>query len=69
MDTAEVLPTDEDLRAWDWLKTLKEQDRSVIWLARKTDTVYHRVYRYGYGQTTPIEWLRKAAAVLDFRPE
>lgn len=65
MSTAEVLPTPERLRGWDWLAELKGQERSVLWLSRQTDTHYKRVYRYAWGDyQPPIAWLLAAAAAL-----
>ena len=61
----EVLPTDDELRAWDWLADLRADDRHLMWLSRKTETHYMAVYRYSWGhQEPPIEWLRKVAHLL-----
>jgi hypothetical protein len=67
MNTSEVLPTLEALRAWDWFAELKRQDRPLTWLARKTGTHYQTVYRYGAGAHTPAEWLAKVAEILDWK--
>lgn len=65
MSTAEVLRTDEDLAAWDWVAELEAQDRTRLWLARKSDTPYQTVYRRARGeQKAPIDWLRSVARIL-----
>ena len=65
MSTAEVLPTPERLRDWDWLAELKGQERSVLWLSRRTGAHYKAVYRYAWGHAQPpIAWLLAAAAAL-----
>lgn len=65
MNTAEVLPTEDQLRAWDWLAEVKAQERTVLWLSRKTATHYKAAYRYAWGEVRPpIEFLRAAAAAL-----
>lgn len=57
--------TDDELRAWDWPAELRRQDRTVIWLARRTGTAYRTAYRYRAGDQPPtIEFLRSAAAIL-----
>ena len=64
MQAPELL-TDEDLLAWDWRADLEADDRSIPWLARKTDRAASTVYLYAYGRRrTPIAWLRAVAAVL-----
>lgn len=57
--------TDAELLAWDWRATLRANDRSPAWLARKTGQHYRAVYRYWHGQLeAPIAFLRSAARVL-----
>lgn len=59
------LRTDAELRAWDWRADLKAEERGIPWLAKRTGRSMSAVYKYAYGVLpTPIEWLRKAAAVL-----
>ena len=54
-----------DLATWDWRAELRAQERSVPWLAKRTDRAQQTVYNYGSGvYPTPIEWLRQAAIVL-----
>jgi hypothetical protein len=61
----EVLPDDEQLRSWDWRAALKAEERTMPWLARRTDRAQRTVYAYAYGQLRPpIEWLRAAYAVI-----
>ena len=60
------------LVGWDWRAELARQERSVIWLARRTGRHQQTVYRYAWGlRTAPAEWLAQAAIVLgvmeDFR--
>lgn len=63
--TAVVAPTEDELRAWDWLAELKRQERSIPWLARHTQRSQHSVYQYANGrQPTPLVWLEQAAIVL-----
>lgn len=41
------------------------QERSIPWLARKTDRAQSTVYAYAYGTiATPLAWLEAAARVL-----
>jgi hypothetical protein len=57
-----------ELRSWDWLRDLRDDERSISWLARKTGMSTSSVHAYAYGHTTPpLEWLIKAVGVL--RPE
>ena len=54
-----------DLATWDWRTELRAQERSIPWLARRTDRAQQTVYNYANGAAaTPIEWLRLAATVL-----
>jgi hypothetical protein len=73
MTTEEVLPEqvttaaeiEAALRAWDWKAELAAQDRTVIWLARRTDRNYQQVYRFARGDQQPdLDWLKAAALVL-----
>lgn len=60
--------SEDELRAWDWRAALAADDRSIPWLARKTDRSDRTVYSYAYEQRRPpIAWLRSAAQVLGFR--
>jgi hypothetical protein len=50
---------------WDWQADLRDQERTIPWLARKTGKSQSAVYAYAYGRNTPPpEWLRDAARVL-----
>ena len=66
MDYTEDLPNDEaELRAWDWRAALKADERSIPWLARRTNKAQRTVYGYARGELVPpLAWLREAAAVL-----
>lgn len=65
MTTSEVLPGDDELRAWAWRDELNRQERDVPWLARQTGKAQTTVYAYAYGtRSTPIAWLRDVAKVL-----
>lgn len=68
MNTSEVQRFDDlarSLRSWDWLAELQRQERSVMWLARKTERSSRTLYRYSDGTTTPdLEWLVDAWLVL-----
>jgi hypothetical protein len=66
VEVMQVQPTDDDsLRAWDWVAELKREDRSVSWLARKTNRPESTVHAYKQGRyPAPIEWLREAAQVM-----
>ena len=58
-------PDEEALRAWDWKADLDADERSIPWLARKTDRADRTVYGYSRGEITPtIDWLRAAWRVL-----
>lgn len=60
------VPSDADLRAWDWIAETRRQDRSFGWLGRKTDRSAGAVSRYAHGSlSTPIEWLRDVWRILD----
>jgi hypothetical protein len=64
MDTAEDLQ-EAELRAWDWRAELREQGRTIPWLAAKTGRPQNSVYTYAYGTNKPtLEWLRDVARVL-----
>ena len=64
MDTPEVRQ-DVDLSSWDWQATLKAEERSLRWLARKTGRSGTMLHRYARGLApTPPEFLRRAAAAL-----
>lgn len=69
IDAESALARDEaELRAWDWRAALKDDDRTVPWLARKTKRAQTTVYRYSYGTLTPpVEWLREVAVLLGKR--
>lgn len=65
MSTAEVLPTDEDLRAWDWVAALRSVERTMTWLARQTGKSQSAVYSYRFGQRRPsTDWLRQVHSLL-----
>ncbi len=66
MDLPEVRQmTDAELRAWDWMADLVEQERTQAWLARKTDRSQAAVNRFARGSLAPsLAWLRSAARVL-----
>jgi hypothetical protein len=67
MSTAEHDPTSvpTDLAGWDWLAELRRQDRSIPWLARRTDRSQQMVYHYAHGKRpVPAKWLEMAAIVL-----
>ena len=54
-----------DLATWDWRAELRAQQRSIPWLARRTDRAQQTVYNYSTGRAaTPFDWLRQAAIVL-----
>lgn len=62
-----VVPTLRDT----WRGELREQGRTLRWLARATDTPEGTVYAYSIGKRTPPdEWLAKAAQAmgLEFIP-
>jgi hypothetical protein len=64
MDTPEVRQ-DVDLSSWDWMATLKAEERSLRWLARKTGRSGTTLHRYARGTLpTPVGFLRQAAAAL-----
>lgn len=65
MTTAEDLQDEAALRAWDWRADLKADERTIPWLARRTNRAQRTVYGYSRGEIVPpLEWLRSAAAVL-----
>lgn len=71
MDTTEVRDgiepaTAEDvLRAWDWRSELKRQERTVTWLARRTERSASAVHKYASGEMyPPLAWLRQVEIVL-----
>jgi predicted transcriptional regulator len=48
-----------------WRTVLKEQERSMAWLARQTGRPQRSIYAYSQGQMQPTpEWLAKASEVL-----
>jgi predicted transcriptional regulator len=57
----------------DWRTALKEQGRSITWLALQTDRPRRSLYAYSQGTMRPTaEWLAAASRVLgveviDFR--
>lgn len=60
-----ALSQDDPIPDWDWQATLREQERTIPWLARKTGKSQSAVYAYAYGRNTPpVEWLHEAARVL-----
>lgn len=64
MQDTEVVQ-DDDLRSWDWRAALRAEERTIPWLAKRTDRAQRTVYGYAYGTATPpLEWLRAAAIVL-----
>jgi hypothetical protein len=59
------IPTELELRTWDWLAELKRQDRNLAWLARKTGAHYRSVYRWARGErVVPLGWLIQVARIL-----
>lgn len=68
MSRAEELqnePTDDELEAWDWRARLRELDRNVNWLSRRTGWHYRAVYRYFNREATvPVGFLRAAFSVI-----
>ena len=60
-----VLPMNGTQDANNWRQVLREQGRSLAWLAKATGTNVRNVYAYSSGQNRPPEaWLRKASIVL-----
>lgn len=48
-----------------WREILRDQGRSLRWLAGRTGIRERTVYAYSIGQTTPpAEWLAKASEAL-----
>ena len=48
-----------------WRSALREQERSIAWLARQTGRPARSLYAYSRGEMNPTpEWLAKASAVL-----
>lgn len=48
-----------------WRTVLKEQERSIAWLARQTGRPQRSLYAYAQGQMRPTaEWLAAASRVL-----
>jgi hypothetical protein len=63
---SETAPTVVDLDAWDWKAELKRQERSMEWLARRTQRSVQTVYSYSQGRLTPRRvWLEMARSVLE----
>lgn len=68
MELPEVTPDSVDLRAWDWRAELRSQERTLTWLARKTNRPKRTVYAYSSGQIPPpLQWLTDAARALGMR--
>ncbi len=67
MDLTQVPSIDEaELRAWDWQAELGRQERSLAWLARRTQRSQSALYKFAKGQLTPsVGWLRQAAIALN----
>lgn len=64
METPEVQQV-ADLSAWDWRAALREQERGIPWLARRTGRSQTTVYAYAYGTLrAPLAWLERVAQVL-----
>lgn len=72
MELSELVRFEEmeaQLRAWDWQAALKADERSIPWLARKTNKSQRSVYAYAYGEARPsLDWLRAAYRVLNGGP-
>lgn len=65
LQVAEAPATMEDLESWDWKAALKREERSLEWLARRTDRSTSTVNAYSAGRLTPpVSWLQAAAIVL-----
>jgi hypothetical protein len=65
MPTTEQPERDIALRAWDWRAELRQQGRSVGWLARQTNRAESTVYKIAGRQMVPsIAWLEDVARVL-----
>jgi predicted transcriptional regulator len=48
-----------------WLTVLREQGRTIAWLADRTGRPRRSIYGYRRGEARPTaEWLRKASEVL-----
>jgi hypothetical protein len=63
--SGQVAPDQSPLREWDWRADLRAQERTIPWLARKTDRAQSTVYAYAYGTVRPsLSWLEEAARVL-----
>lgn len=53
----------------DWVRILREQGRSMAWLATQTGTTYPKVVAYRKGITpAPPEWLDRVYELLGERP-
>lgn len=49
----------------DWRTVLREQGRTIAWLADRTGRPRRSIYGYSKGEARPTaEWLRKASEVL-----
>lgn len=60
-----VLPMNGTQDANNWRQVLREQGRTLAWLAKATGTNVRSVYAYSQGQNRPPEaWLRKASDAL-----
>ncbi|HET7029134.1 MAG TPA: hypothetical protein VFI34_01380 [Candidatus Limnocylindrales bacterium] len=59
------VPSDDQLRSWDWSAEAARQDRSNAWLGRKTGKSQPTVSRYAHGTLKPpADWLRAAWHIL-----
>jgi hypothetical protein len=65
MGTQQMSPGPVDLAGWDWKTELKAQERSLEWLARRTQRSTSAVNGYSAGRMIPpASWLAMAAQVL-----
>lgn len=52
-----------------WRSVLREQGRTLAWLAKRTETPPRTVYAYSNGDRRPTaEWLDRVAVALDVPP-
>ena len=50
---------------FDWMTELRKQERSILWLARRTNRSRNSVYAYAWGKRKPpASWLQSAAKAL-----
>lgn len=62
----EAIAPSRDLSAWDWKADLKREERSLEWLARRTQRSLHTVNAYSQGRLNPpAAWLSMADVVLN----